>query len=362
MKCNLSLTQRLKLELNKSVGRVEVLEHKLRQIFWECTLRCNLNCLHCGSDCRMVSDTSDMPLEKFLNVLDSRPETVNPKDITIITTGGEPLVRADIVECGHEFVKRGFYWGMVTNGMLLTQDKLNELMDNGLATLAMSFDGFESEHNWMRGNAESFRRVDAAVGYLARTDSLVWDIITCVNRRNFDSIRAFRDYIINKGVRNWRLFTIVKMGRAVENDELHLSDSQFVELMDFIVETRREGRIHVDFSCEGFLGRYEGEVRDYYYNCHAGVSIASVLNDGSISGCLSIRSNYHQGNIGKDDFWKVWENGFEQYRNRSWMKKDQCATCEAWRFCLGNGMHLRDDNGKLLSCNYMRIKNADNDN
>lgn len=357
MGCGLSLTKRLQLELNRSVQRVEILEHNLREIFWECTLRCNLNCLHCGSDCRTSSAYTDMPLEKFMAVLDSRPANIDPHKITVITTGGEPLVRPDIVHCGREIVNRGFYWGMVTNGMLLTQDKLNELLDNGLATLAMSFDGFEAEHNWMRGNSDSFRRAEQAVDYLVKTDSLIWDLITCVNKRNFGYLPEFRDYLINKGVKNWRVFTIVPMGRATQNDELHLSNEQFVELMEFIKETRSENRIHLDFSCEGFLGKYEGEVRDNYFNCAAGVSIASILNDGSISGCLSIRSNYHQGNIEKDDFWHVWENGFSDYRNRKWMKKDECAHCEAWRFCKGNGMHLRDDEGKLLLCNYLKIKN-----
>ena len=74
--------------------------------------------------------------------------------------------------------------------------------------------------------------------------------------------------------------------------------------------------------------------------------------DGSISGCLSIRSNYHQGNIHKDNFWDVWQNKFQVYRDRRWMKTEQCEHCKMWRYCQGNGMHLRDGNGKLQMCQY----------
>ena len=63
----------------------------------------------------------------------------------------------------------------------------------------------------------------------------------------------------------------------------------------------------------------------------------------------------HQGNIYKDSFWDVWENRFEPYRNRQWAKKGQCAKCKAWRYCEGNGLHLYDDNGDLLSCSLHRI-------
>ena len=91
--------------------------------------------------------------------------------------------------------------------------------------------------------------------------------------------------------------------------------------------------------------------------CATGVTVGSVLVDGSISACTSIRSNYHQGNIYKDDFMEVWENQFHPYREREWMKKDDCAECKYWRYCQGNGMHLRDSEGNLLLCHLKRLVN-----
>jgi len=78
----------------------------------------------------------------------------------------------------------------------------------------------------------------------------------------------------------------------------------------------------------------------------------SILSDGSISGCLSIRSQYHQGNIYKDKFTDVWEKQFKPYRNREWMRTEQCVACDMWDFCQGNGMHLRDNEGRLMLCHY----------
>ena len=40
----------------------------------------------------------------------------------------------------------------------------------------------------------------------------------------------------------------------------------------------------------------------------------------NIAGCLSMRSNYTQGNIYKDSFVEVWNNRFQKFRNREWMK------------------------------------------
>ena len=127
------------------------------------------------------------------------------------------------------------------------------------------------------------------------------------------------------------------------------------KLLDFIRQTRKEGRIRASYGCEGFLGPYEGDVRDWMFRCTAGVTVASVLVDGGISACTSIRSNYRQGNIYEDDFMDVWEHRFQLHRNHDWMKTDDCKDCSYWRYCEGNGLHLRDDEGKLLLCHMKRM-------
>ena len=130
---------------------------------------------------------------------------------------------------------------------------------------------------------------------------------------------------------------------------------QFTELLEFIKRTRKEDRIGLNFACEGFLGGYEEEVRDSFYMCQAGISVGSILSDGSISACPSIRSKFYQGNIYKDDFWDIWNNRFEMFRDREWAHKGICASCDMFKYCRGNGMHLHDEEGKLLVCHYNRI-------
>ena len=109
-----------------------------------------------------------------------------------------------------------------------------------------------------------------------------------------------------------------------------LTDEQYRYVLDFIAQTRKEAKIDLSYGCEGFLGNIELSVRDYPFFCQAGINVASVLNYGSISGCLSIRSNYNQGNIYKDSFVDIWNNEFQIYRNRNWMKTGECASCKMW--------------------------------
>lgn len=349
-----SSDKRQALHHAQSQYRIRRYRHELQQLFWECTLRCNLHCLHCGSDCRTVSETKDMPLEDFLPVLDDVRTVMDPRRILVITTGGEPLVRPDICECGKAIRERGFHWGMVSNGMLLDERMCNRLMESGLETIAISMDGFEQDHNWLRENPESFASAENAVKNLV-DKNITWDVITCVHQKNLGYLPEFKRYLLSIGVRQWRLFCIAPMGRAAHHPELQLHRKQFREMLEFIADTRKTGDMQVSYSCEGFLGGFELEVRDYPFFCQSGINVASILTDGAISGCLSIRSNFHQGNIYKDKFSEVWASRFENMRNREWMHTGACAECDVWQYCQGNGMHLRDEDGKLMRCHYLAI-------
>ena len=56
-----------------------------------------------------------------------------------------------------------------------------------------------------------------------------------------------------------------------------------------------------------------------------------------------------------DDFWTVWNERFEMYRDRDWARQGICGDCKMFRYFRGNGMHLHDEEGKLLVCHYNRL-------
>ena len=354
----LSLRKRLALEVFRQMRQNQKKMHPLRQLFWECTQRCNVHCKHCGSDCKSSTDMPDMSAADFLRVIDSITPHVNPHEVSIVITGGEPLVRKDLEEVGLALYQREYPWGMVTNGLYLTASRLQSLLEAGLHSITISLDGFADDHNWLRGHPESYERAMNAIRMLGSQNEIIWDVVTCVNRRNYPYLKQLKDELYKAGVRRWRLFTIFPVGRAARYPELQLEDRDFMGLMEFIKQVRQEGKITASYGCEGFLGNYEAEVRDSFYTCNAGISVASVLADGSISACPSIRSDYSQGNIYKDDFMYVWEHRFKPFRDRAWMKKGRCASCLFFRYCEGNGMHLHDSNGDLLFCHLERLKRA----
>lgn len=349
------------LSLRKSVFRkfrkTQTRLHELNYLFWECTTRCNLNCLHCGSDCQKDSLHPDMPLKDFLKALDTIPHPA--KNFIVAITGGEPLLRQDLETAGCEIRKRGMRWGIVSNGLLYTEERQTSLLKAGMGSLTLSLDGLEETHNWLRNTGKSFSSVDRAIALAASSARLNFDVVSCVHRKNLHELPDLKSYLISKGVKAWRLFTITPIGRARKNPELLLSDGELKKMMEFITAERDRNGLDIKFSCEGYVGPYESKVRDAPFFCRAGINIGSILIDGSISACPNIDKSFVQGNIYSDDFFETWQSRFENFRDRSWTRKGKCKSCKDFKDCQGNGLHYwHGEKNEVLVCHRLMLDKA----
>ncbi len=325
--------------------------HELRYLFWECTLRCNLNCLHCGSDCSVSSKIEDMPAEVFLAEAKKIAGIFKAELITIVFTGGEPLLRNDLEDIGREVRKLGFHWSLVTNGLLYTPERHKRLMGAGMGAATLSIDGMEEDHNWLRNSKNSFSGALRTLDLMVNEPRLNFDVVTCVNPRNIKHLKEIGDFLSKKNLKSWRLFTIAPKGRAVNNENLRLDFLQQRGLMEFIRSNRIIGKMKVCFSCEGYLGPYESLVRDGFFFCRAGIHIGSILIDGAVSACPNIDRTMKQGNIYQTPFTDIWNNRFEDMRNRKWTKTGECASCSEYNHCRGSAMHLWDyEKKELIFC------------
>jgi len=335
----------MKQFLDKTANRIfrdnEAKLHILNYLFWECTWRCNLKCLHCGSDCKAHSSFPDMPFEDFLNAVIPLKKQYPDNPILVAIMGGEPLLRHDLAECGKKLRNNGFRWGIVTNGYIYDEAMHARLISAGMGSITVSLDGLEENHNWLRNNPKSFERAIRALALIVSYPRLNYDVVTCVHGKNLSELPLLKEFLISQNIKNWRIFTVAPIGRAAENPELMLSNEQALQLMNFIAATRKnDPRINLYFSCESYVGPLEKQVRDSYFFCRAGINIGSVLIDGSISACPNIDRCFVQGNIYKDDLVDIWENRFNVMRNRSWCKTGICKNCKSFRQCNGGAMHL----------------------
>jgi radical SAM protein with 4Fe4S-binding SPASM domain len=318
--------------------------HPLLNLFWECTLRCNFNCRHCGSNAGGISCANELSAEEIKNAFKKISEDFNPKSINISVTGGEPLLRKDLFEIMNFVHSLGFNWGMVSNGYLINEEVIEKMKKSGMHSITISVDGVKDIHDNFRKFNGSYEKALDAVKQLAGAGFLrELNITTTVHKENIEFLESMYNEFINSGINSWRVTNIDPIGRAEENEELLLNGKELKFLLDFIKKKRNESLIDITYECGGFLGEFfEGEVRSGFFMCLAGITVGSILANGDIFVCPNVprKKELIQGNVRKDRFSKVWNNKFEYFRDKERNKCEACSDCKYWNNCLGNSMHL----------------------
>lgn len=328
---------------NRLYKKIETGEHTLLYLFLEITRKCNLNCLHCGSDCQSSPAQGELTTDSWKKIVHYIHDHFS-QELVFVITGGEPLLHPALEEIGHTIRELGMRWGMVTNGMLLTSSKLKALIKAGLYSLTLSLDGLESAHNKLRNHPRAFHHTLDALKAAGAADLPCKDVVTCVYPDNRHELDAVADLLIYYGIPAWRLFRIFPSGRAAGNRQLLLDFLQTRELLSWIAGRRKllkKQGLKVNYCCEGYLPpAVDKMVRDTPFFCRAGINIASILADGTITGCSNNDSGFYEGNILKDSFAFLWEQRFRKFRQKEWLQDTQCGSCNCRRDCLGSSIHL----------------------
>lgn len=341
-------------------------EHPLRYLFWEATLRCNLDCRHCGSDCLRDNSTRDreLPGATIERELAAIAEVYDPRTITFAIIGGEPLIRPDIDAVGAFAAGLGYAWGITTNAMLLDAGRLASLKAAGLSTLSVSLDGLEDAHDTLRQRRGAFRQVNEALARIVADPFFhAFDVICCVSTLNIDQLEPFVDHLARLGVPQVRFTPVFSRGRAGRSSGLMLSGGQYRHLLAFVAEARERRRdIIVTLSEEGYWGpSWECRVRDGMHYCGSGTVIGSILHDGSVTGCPSVSRRTLEGSIRDTPFLDLWNGGFCRFRqDRRAAAPVACRTCEHWDLCEGGGFHLFDpEDPTVATCALQTIGERD---
>jgi radical SAM protein with 4Fe4S-binding SPASM domain len=327
----------------------------LTYLFWEATLRCNLNCLHCGSDCVRDDSTQGREIAGVLvkRELRSIAESYSPKQCTFAIIGGEPLLRKDIIDVGAYAADLDYNWGITTNGMLLSLHMIKRLKNARLRTISISLDGVEQDHDRLRNLKGSHAVVTAAIRHMLEDRFFAkFDVICCVNRINIDHLDMFLDELIKLKVPAVRFTPVFSRGRAGRNNDLMLDKNDYLKMLLFIARQRAaQADIKVNLSEEGYWGpEWECVVRDEFHYCGSGILIGSILHDGDITGCPSVSRKYKEGNIKEAPFIEIWKKQFSRYRqNKKETFSKKSVNCEHWVLCEGGGFHLLDQDDVLVS-------------
>ncbi len=326
---------------------------RLRNLFFELTLRCNENCIHCGSRCNEVR-SNELPAQVYYDFLDKIKRDFTTKDMMLCITGGEPLLRKEFFDIMGYAHRLGFHWGMTSNATLIDEECAKKLKECGMGTISVSIDGLRETHDEFRRTKGGYDKAMRGIDCLIKEGGFRHiQVTTVVHRKNIDQLDELYDIMCGIDIDSWRVINMEPIGRAKDFPELLLRPEDYRRMFDFIREKRNLG-MPVQYGCTHYLGLdYEREVRDWYFLCNAGIYTASVMANGDIGACLDIerRPETIMGNILHDDFTEVWKNKFQIFRTPLSERNEQCKGCDSAEFCRGGSCHSWDyDKDKQQVC------------
>ena len=317
-------------------------EHPLRYLFLEVTRRCNLKCTYCGSDCSTESVRKELPTADWVGIVRQLAEDFDARQVMVAVTGGEPLLKPDVLELFRELHRLGFPFGMVSNGGLIDREMARAVVASGIGSISLSLDAPPEVNDRFRGKGVA-AKVEAAIEHLraAGFDGKL-EIISTLTAEAVGHLDDMRRHVATLRVPLWRIAPVMPIGRAAARPELVPGPAHLRTMLDFIREARiDEYKPRPEFGEEGFLGdAYEQKVRPYLCQCRAGITTGGILSDGRIGACPELSDAFVQGHVSEGRFKTIWDQRYQIFRDRSWTRKGLCADCGEFDRCRGGSLHL----------------------
>jgi radical SAM protein with 4Fe4S-binding SPASM domain len=303
---------------------------------WELTLACNLRCRHCASSAGAPRD-NELTIAECLAICDQFPELLVQE---VDFTGGEALLKSGWEKIAKRLRDLRIQTRMITNGANLSPDTVALMKDSGLNTVAVSLDGLEATHDYVRGIDGMFGRVVSGLERLAAA-GLRPAVITAVNGLSVSELDRMFDLLRSIGVRVWQVQHILPNGRGLDSEELHLTEEQYFELGRFALETAQQtSGTDFDMRTADSCGYYFTDLlyETEWQGCNAGIAGVGIMSDGRIKGCLSMPDDLVEGDLRQSNLWDIWFRPGAFSYTRDWnigLLGPNCAGCEHGEQCHG---------------------------
>jgi radical SAM protein with 4Fe4S-binding SPASM domain len=225
-------------------------------VSWNLTYRCNLACEHCYLDAggtpqvgtENFADRSELGTEECFRVIDEIAAFA-PECVTILT-GGEPLLRRDILEIVKRAAERELWVVVGTNGVRITENLARRLAEAGARGLSLSLDALDPDrHDRFRKVRGAWQNTVEGAEILNRT-GLPFIVQTTAGSHNLGELEAIADFAHDRlAAKVWNLYFLVPTGRGQFVSDI--TPAQYDEVLDSLYRIQRkyERKMLVNAKC-----------------------------------------------------------------------------------------------------------------
>lgn len=335
-------------------------------VVWNSTALCNLRCVHCYYGAEYTASEAPtaapggasakgLPTGQALAFVDSLAVFRVP---VLLLSGGEPLLRPDLLDIIGRAVCHGLRVTLSTNGTLITRERAAALKKEGVSYVGVSLDGMEEVNDRFRGRPGAFKAALEGIRNCRAAGQRVGLRMT-LSRYNFRELDRILDLVEHEDIPRVCFYHLVHAGRGraqtgadlTHDQTRHALDLIIARTRDFVRRGLRKEILTVDNHADGVYlyrklladdparaARVLERLRASGGN-RSGMAIAAVSHLGDVFPD-QFSGTHRLGNVTEKPFPEIW-GGDEQpllrdLRNRGPLLKGRCARCAWLDVCNGN--------------------------
>lgn len=324
-------------------------------VVWNVGRRCNLRCMHCYSRSGDQRADDELTHAEGLALIDDLAAYGVP---VLLFSGGEPLLRPDIIEWIAYARRCGLRAVLSTNGTRITRAMAARLHEAGVAYVGISLDGIGETHDRFRGVTGAFSQALDGLR-CCLNEGLKVGLRLTISRRNVRDVDAVFDLVAAEGIPRVCFYHLVYAGRGSRLVAEDLSRPQSRQVVELIMDRTRalhdSGNpvevLTVDNHCDGpavvlrMLREHDRRAADALELLKmnggngAGQRIGCISWDGTVHPDQFWR-HLNLGNVRETPFSRLWQDDthpwLSRLRDRKTYLKGRCATCRWLDVCNGN--------------------------
>ena len=296
-----------------------------RWLLAELTYACPLQCPYCSNPLNYAHINDELSTEDWKRVLKQSREM---GAVQLGFSGGEPLLRSDLIELVQYAHQLGYYSNLITSGYSMDETKIIALKKAGLDHIQISLQASSQELNDYIAGTESFEQ-KKTVAKLVKKHGYPMVLCVVLHRANIHQMKDILEMAIELEADFVELANTQYYGWAHHNrDQLMPTQQQLndAELIANQYQASQKAKMKIYYVVPDY---YEGRPKACMNGW--GTTFLTIAPDGLALPCHSARQlpNFDCPNVKDHSVHNIWNESkaFNYFRGDGWMK-EPCRSCE----------------------------------